>query len=67
MRRLNYVDQLAKPIFRFRYDHTPVVMEQSEGPLDTVASNKMEPRHEKTWHRGLRPDKTQIGLCSHRD
>ena len=25
-----------------------------------------EPRHKKTCLRGLRPDKTQTGLCSHR-
>ena len=31
----------AKPTFRSRYAHTPFgsVMEQSEGPMDTVASN----------------------------
>ena len=33
------LDQLAKPTFRSRYAHTPVVTEQSEGPIDTIASN----------------------------
>ena len=32
------VDQVAKPTFRSRYAHTPFVTEQSEGPMDTVAS-----------------------------
>ena len=32
------LDQLAKPTFRSRYAHTPFT-EQSEGPMDTVASN----------------------------
>ena len=34
------IDQLAKPTFRSRYAHTPFgsVTEQSEGPMDTVAS-----------------------------
>ena len=33
------IDQLAKPAFRSRYAHTPFV-EQSEGPMDTVASSQ---------------------------
>ena len=32
------LDELAKPTFRSRYAHTPFT-EQSEGPMDTVASN----------------------------
>ena len=35
----NNIDQLAKPTFRSRYAHTPLVTEQSEGPMDTVASS----------------------------
>ena len=37
---LLHVDQLAKPTFRSRYAHTPFgsETEQSEGPMDTVAS-----------------------------
>ena len=38
-------DQLAKPIFRSRYAHTPFVTEQSEGPMDTVASKMDYPAH----------------------
>ena len=34
------LEQLAKPTFRSRYAHTPSVTEQSEGPMDTVASGE---------------------------
>ena len=39
------IDQLAKPTFRSRYAHTPMVTEQREGPMDTVAFT--------TWLAGL--------------
>ena len=62
------VDQLAKPIFRSRYAHTPFGHETKRGPMDTVASSAgdaeftSEPRHDKTNKVNVRPAKTQISL-----
>ena len=47
------LDQLVKPTFCSRYAQTPFVMEQSEGPMDKVASGIIlsRPRIAKTLIR----------------
>ena len=53
----NYLNQLAKPTFRFRYAHTPL----GHGTEWRIHSTN-EPRHDKFNKMSVRPAKTRISL-----